>query len=168
MKETRIRFVLLGVGLAAWSVAFSQTAAGPAGHWEGKIQIPEHEIGVTVDLDRSAKGAWIGSISVNGSTSIDVPLSGVAVDGAAVRFSATLPRPASFEGHLSADGTSLSGNASNADGQVPFQLTRTGEAHVKVPASSSPLSKEFEGSWEGAIDSNGIRPPRWPEALARR
>ena len=156
MKETGTRLVLLGTGLAVWAVVgLAQTAATPAGHWEGKIKIPEHELGMTVDLDRTPGGVWIGSISVIGSTSIDVPLASLTVEGAVVRFAATLPQRASFAGQLSADGSSLSGTASNAAGEAPFQLTRTCEPHVKVPAPSSAMSKELEGSWEGTIDSDG-------------
>jgi hypothetical protein len=77
------------------------------------------------------------------------------VDGASVKFAATLPMRATFDGKLSADGATLSGKAANADGDVAFQLARAGEAHVKVPLASSMLPKQFEGYWEGAIESNG-------------
>ena len=88
-------------------------------------------------------------MTITASTSIDVPLSTITVDGASVRFAASLPRPASFDGRISEDGNSLSGKASNADGEAPFQLTRNGEPKVAVPPPSSALSKEFEGAWEG-------------------
>src|SRR5205085_9918781 len=42
-----------------------------------------------------------------------------------------------------------------AEGGVPFQLARSGEADVKVPPASSALSKEFEGTWEGSFTSGG-------------
>jgi hypothetical protein len=156
MKKTEVRGVLLGAGLALWgAVGLAQTASNPAGHWQGKIQIPNHEQGITVDLARSPKGVWIGSMSVTGSTSIDVPLASITVEGSAVRFAASLPERASFDGHVSADGSGLSGTASNAAGEAPFQLTRNGEANVNVPPPSSALSKEFEGAWEGALDAGG-------------
>ena len=34
-------------------------------------------------------------------------------------------------------------------------LARTGDADVKLPPASSPLSKEFEGAWEGAVVTDG-------------
>lgn len=146
----------LGAGLAlSAAIGFAQTASKPGGHWQGKIQIPNRELSVTVDLDRSPNGGWIGSMSVTGTTAIDVPLAGIGVDGTAVRFAANLPERASFDGHLSADGNGLSGTASNAAGEAPFQLTRSGEAKVHVPSPSSALSKEFEGAWEGTIDAGG-------------
>ena len=107
----------------------AQSAPDPSGHWEGKIQMPNQDLGMTVDLARSPKGVWIGSMSIPGSTSIDVPLSSLTVEGAAVRFTAGLPDKASFEGNLSADAKGLSGKASNAEGSAAFQL-QIGRAHV--------------------------------------
>src|SRR5258708_36399240 len=133
----------------------AQAAAGLIGHWEGKIQIPDHEMTFTVDLDQGSKGEWIGSLSIAGSTSVDVPLIKITVSGAAVQFVANLPGETSFVGTLSSDSRSLAGIASNAEGGVPFTLARSGEANVKVPPPSSTLSKDFEGTWQGAIESDG-------------
>lgn len=133
----------------------ARAATGPAGHWEGKIQIPDHELSFTVDLDQGSKGEWIGSLSITGSGSVDVPLIKIVVSGTAVQFMANLPGETSFTGTLSSDASSLAGKASNAEGAVPFQLARNGEANVKVPPPSSVLSKEFEGTWEGVVESDG-------------
>jgi hypothetical protein len=159
MKTMALRLVFAAVGLA-------QTNSKAGGHWEGNIQMPKRELGIAVDLAKNAKGAWIGSMSMVGSSAIDVPLDSVAVEDMAVRFTASLPEQTSFDGHLSADASSLSGTVSNAVGGVPFQLARTGEADVKVPRPSSALSKEFEGAWEGTHEDNGtVRPvglKMWP------
>jgi hypothetical protein len=132
-----------------------QAAAGPSGHWEGKIQIPEREIAIAVDLAQSPAGAWIGSIAIKGATPFDVPLTEISVKDASVRFTAGLPGTTSFEGTLSADAASLAGKVSNVEGSVPFELTRRGEADVKLPPASSPLPKAFEGTWDGAISTDG-------------
>jgi hypothetical protein len=132
-----------------------QAAAGPAGHWEGKIQIPEREIAFAVDLTQSPAGGWIGSLTIKGATVLDVPLTDISVKDATVRFTASLPGTTSFDGSLSADAGSLTGKVSNVEGAVPFALARSGEANVKLPPASSPLSKEFEGTWEGAVVADG-------------
>ena len=132
-----------------------QAAVDPSGRWEGKIMIPEREISLVVDLARTPAGPWIGSLSIPASTSIDVPLVTITIEGTVVKFSAMLPGKASFEGKVSGDGRSLSGNASNAEGSAPFQLARTGPASVKLPPVSSPLPKAFAGSWEGTLDVAG-------------
>ncbi|HEV3196286.1 MAG TPA: hypothetical protein VGZ73_00220 [Bryobacteraceae bacterium] len=156
MKKNGVGLILLGAGMVlSAAIGLAQPASKPGGRWQGKIQIPDHELGITVDLDRNSKGVWIGSMSVTGSTSVDVPLNNLSIEGTAVRFAANLPERASFEGHLSADGSSLSGTASNANGEAPFQLTRSGEAKVQVPPPSSALPKELEGAWEGTIAVGG-------------
>lgn len=142
----------LVVSLLSWGV---QVAVDPSGRWEGKLQIPERDVSVTVDLAKTAAGAWIGSLSIPVATSIDVPLGNISIDGTIVKFTAMLPGKATFEGTLSTDGRSLAGTASNAEGTAPFQLARTGDAAVKLPPASSPLPKVFEGAWEGTMDVSG-------------
>jgi hypothetical protein len=79
---------------------------------------------VTVDLAKNAGGAWIGSLSIPTSSSIDVPLSAIDVQGDAVKFTTNLPEKTSFDGKVSSDGGTLSGTVSNIDGSVAFQLAR--------------------------------------------
>jgi hypothetical protein len=146
--------IVLGLALST-AVGSAQTSPNATGHWEGEIQIPDHVLGLTVDLARSPSGVWIGSVSIPRTTTVDVPLDDIAVDGTAVRFTASLPGHTRFEGTLSADAKGLMGTVSNEMGGVPFQLTRNGEADVKVPPPSSTLTKEFEGTWEGALGVDG-------------
>jgi hypothetical protein len=139
----------------AVSSSSARAAAGPAGHWEGKIRIPDREMAFVVDLAQGPAGSWIGSLSIPGSTSIDVPLENITIAENAVRFTAALPGPTSFEGTLSADASSLTGKVANPEGAVPFELARNGEAKVKVPPPSSVASKAFEGRWEGSVEVAG-------------
>src|SRR5258708_2893292 len=81
----------------------ARAATGAAGHWEGRIQIPDHELGFTVDLDLGPKGEWIGSLSITGSSSVDVPLVKITVSDTAVQFVANLPGETSFAATLSSD-----------------------------------------------------------------
>ena len=153
MNRALIGLIVLG---AIYSYpALAQTDSKAAGHWQGKIQLPDREIPVAVDLTKNPKGEWIGSISVPGTPLNDVPLVNVAIAGTAVKFAADLGERAQFNGDVSADGASISGKASNSNGEAPFQMQRSGEANVKVPSASSALPKEFEGSWEGTINAGG-------------
>src|SRR6266581_4600406 len=115
MKNTVVKLTLVGAALTLWSaIGHAQTTATPAGHWQGKVQIPDRETPITIDLALNPKGQWIGSVTVPGTTLADVPLSDITVDGAAVRFAARLPDRATFAARLSADANSLNGTASNA------------------------------------------------------
>ena len=149
-----IRLVFLGMALVGVAGA-AEEPQGATGHWEGKLQMPNRELGMAVDLAQDAKGVWIGSMSLAGTSAKDVPLRSLKVAAAAVRFTADLPDFAVFEGSLSEDENGLSGMASNALGSVPFDLTRQGAASVSVPPPNSVLSKEFAGLWEGTLTADG-------------
>ena len=136
-------------------IVFGQAAEALAGKWVGKIFIPEREVGLAVDLAKNAAAAWIGSLTILGSTTVDVPVAGIAVDKAIVTFTAMLPKLTSFEGTLS--GSTLAGTVLSPEGSVPFSLSRTGEASVKLPPPSTPLPKEFAGAWEATVDRNGTK-----------
>ena len=145
---------LFAAGIAIFcACACAQSNSKPSGHWQGKLQIPEHEMGVVVDLAQNSSGVWIGLISVVNSSSIDVPFDSIAVEGSGVRLKAHLPEVSSFDGVV--EGDDFSGTASNAARQAPFKLARSGEAAVKIPPPSTALSSGFEGSWEGAIGVEG-------------
>ncbi|HJZ98355.1 MAG TPA: hypothetical protein VKE70_17715 [Candidatus Solibacter sp.] len=132
-------------------IALAQDASG---HWQGKIKMGEDKyLGVTVDLARNPQGAWIGSMSVTASTTVDVPLANLSVQGADVQFAADLPMRATFAGKLAGD--TISGTAKNAEGETTFQLTRAGEAHVTAAPLSTALAKEFLGEWESSVTSDG-------------
>jgi len=144
--------------LLVTSTAFAQgaatkPAASAAGHWEGKIDIPEHPLAMSLDLVKDGTGTWIGTITVVRSTSIDVPLTGIEVNDSTLRFAARLPEKATFECHLS-DG-SISGTVTSPQGSAPVQLTRNGEAKVNLPLPSTPLPKEFAGDWLATVERDG-------------
>jgi hypothetical protein len=134
---------------------FACAAFAQAGHWQGTVKMGENKnLPLIVDLAKNGQGAWIGSMSIPGSSTVDVPIV-VTVASDTVRFSADLPMRATFEGKLAADGASIAGTAKNADGDTTFQLTRSGEANVKQAAESTAIGKEFEGEWEATVESDG-------------
>jgi hypothetical protein len=133
------------------AVPASAQTANPAGHWEGIVKMPNQDITIQVDLAKNAAGAWIGSLSVPGTTAVNVPLSEIAADADAVQFRAALEETPLFAATFSADTNALAGDASTSKGSVPFSMTRSGEAHVTLPPPSSLLPRALEGAWEGTI-----------------
>jgi uncharacterized protein len=134
--------------------AFAQTAPSAAGHWEGPIvAAPGQELRVEVDLSQDEKHAWSGTISVPAQSLHGFPLSRIAVEGNTVRFAMEgPPGDPSFEGKLAVDGQSITGDWTQGGKAMPLKLTRTGDAQMP---HSTPISKEFEGTWEGTLDANG-------------
>jgi hypothetical protein len=155
MSFTTIAALLVAATALAQSTSPPGAPGGASGHWQGEIQIPDRVMSVTVDLGKNPAGAWIGSVTVTGTTSVDVPLEAISIAASAVRFNARLPGNTTFQGTLSADGNALGGTVANDQGAVPFALTRSGAANVKVPPPSSPLVKSFEGAWNGTLEVPG-------------
>src|SRR5262245_34102458 len=106
----------------AGALAHAQAAPDPSGHWEGTIEMPRQAISAALDLAKGAKGEWVGTLSIPGSTSLDVPLSEIRVDGAKLHFKVALPDNPAFDATLSAEADAIAGDASNAMGSVPFSL----------------------------------------------
>lgn len=124
-----------------------------SGRWEGTISMPEGEVRITTDLAKNDRGAWIGAITIVGTTAIDVPLDSITITDTAVKFHAGLVESPTFSGTFSADGSALSGDVANVRGAVPFQLKRTGKGKVNMPPPSTPFTQatDIEGAWSGEI-----------------
>jgi hypothetical protein len=143
-----IAALLLGPAPSLWA----QTAVDPSGHWEGSIQIPDREITFEVDLARNGNGELSGTIN-SLAEHYAVPLRAVVVDGKSVSFNARRDQP--FKGILSADGNSMFGDATLSGYDLPFSLSRKGDARIAAPPRSAPIGKELEGTWNGALDVRG-------------
>jgi hypothetical protein len=135
----------------------AQPAVDPSGHWEGTIQVqPTMAVKVEIDLARNGKGELAGTFGQPAQGVKGLPLATVAVETGSVRFVVKGgPDAATFGGTLSADGSSLSGDVSQAGYSVPFRLTRTGDARIAPVPKSAAIGKELEGTWNGALDVNG-------------
>ena len=133
----------------------AQSLPSAAGHWEGAVQIPEMELAVEIDL--KANGAvYAGTFSQPVQGVKGLPLSTVVVEGKNVRFVVRAGQaPATFQGLLSDDGTSMSGQVEQGGQSVPFKLTRNGDARIAPGPVNGPIAKELEGSWNGAIEADG-------------
>jgi hypothetical protein len=137
----------------------AQTAVDPSGHWEGAIQMqPNMEIKIEIDLAKNSKGELAGTFSQPAQQVKGLPLSTVAVEGRSVRFVVKGgPEAATFQGTLSPDGKSISGDAAQGAYTIPFTLTRAGDARIVPAPKNAAIGKELEGTWNGALDVNGVQ-----------
>jgi hypothetical protein len=86
-----------------------------------------------------------------------LPLSTVAVEGRSVKWVLKGgPEATTFDGTLSDDAKTISGTVSQAGQGIPFALTRTGDARVAAVPKNAAIGKELEGTWNGAIEVNGM------------
>jgi len=142
--------------LAPATSLLAQTAVDPSGHWEGTVQLPDTAVNVEIDLMKNGKGEFAGTFSQPAENVKGLPLSTVAVESRSVRFVVKGgAEPATFEGALSADGHSLTGNIAQSGASLPLTLTRTGDARIAAAPKNAAIGKELEGTWNGALDLGG-------------
>ena len=133
--------------------AHAQTLVDPSGHWEGSVLIPGMDSIFELDLVKQRNGEFVGTINIPAESIKGLPLRAVVVHGTSVSFDARRDQP--LNGTLSADGKSMSGDATLSGYVLPFTLTRTGDPETLEPARSAPISRELEGTWNGTLDANG-------------
>ena len=149
------------------SVTLAQPASGPAGHWEGAVRVPGQEFKFEIDLTRAGE-KWDGTIAIPAQNVKGFPLAAITVEGDTVSFAMNgVPGNPQFKGTVSKDGKSLSGEYSQRGRTVPFAVARTGDAKIEPPAKSTHVTKDLEGSWEGAVD-RGDRRSRFSLKLSNR
>ena len=126
-----------------------------SGHYEGKLSLPNRELDVTLDLDKDAQGAWIGHMTMNAGPSA-LPVQNVSVKEDTVSWVlAGIPGDPTFTGKWDKTASSIKGEATQSGNTVPFEMKRTKDASVVIPAESSKIDSSLVGKWEGALDAGG-------------
>jgi hypothetical protein len=150
--------LFLGLLLTPGSPAQAQGAPDPSGHWEGTLKVPQMDLKVEIDLARDSQEIFAGTFSQPAQGVKGLPLSSVTVEASAVRFVVKGgSEPATFDGALSADGTSISGTVTQSTFTIPMNLSRTGDARVVPAPTSAPIAEELEGTWNGTLDVDGAQ-----------
>ncbi len=130
--------------IAAGMPALAAETSGPAGHWDGAIEIPGTKLGVDVDL-KAESGAWTGDISIPLQNAKDLPLTHIKVEGSAVEFEIQgIPGTPTFHGTLSEDGARIAGDFTQGGGTFPFTLERG--------ASAADVAKDALAGYEAFVD----------------
>jgi hypothetical protein len=145
---------ILMIAFVVVPLALAQGKPAGSGHWEGTIQLPDRELKVAVDLAQNDKGEWIADMDIPEQNAKDVPLSKIVVKDASVSFALEgIPGDPSFTGQLSTDGKTLRGDFTQGGGSFAMVLKWVSEPDVKLPAKSTAIAKEFEGTWEGTLSA---------------
>ncbi len=150
-------FTLATALLVPFSMLRAETAADPSGHWEGAIQVPSGEVQVSVDVAFDDTGKLAGTFSNPSQQLTGFPLWSIAVEGRSVRLELKTSDPGvqAFEGDLSADGQTLSGDFLVSVYAVPFTLTRTGDARIAAPPRSAAIDEALAGEWSASLNVGG-------------
>ncbi len=157
MNSPRL-LVVAALALAAGPALSSAAEAAKtiAGYWAGALTTPRGELPMSVEWVAAGDGKWKGTVDcpkqgVRGFTFDTTKVSGVAID-----FLLTgLPGDPSFNGQLAADGATITGEAAQGGGSIPFRLARAEKPAPQpdlfaVPAKGEP-GQGVAGKWRGSI-----------------
>ena len=128
--------------------AFAQSP-DPSGHWRGALQIPDNQLAVEIDLERTADGTIRGAITIPSERLTGLPLLSVAQQGKAMTFAARKDQPVT--GTMSDDGRWIVGEMAVQSYRIPITLERTGAATLPAPLVSAPISAALAGAWQGTV-----------------
>ena len=140
--------VLSALVLAPSSLLHAQSAANPSGHWEGSVKVPDNPVNVEIDLAKNAKGEFGGTLNNPTENVKGIPLTSVSIDGKTIRIVIKSGNaPGAFDGVLSDDGKTITGNYNTDEGgySIPFSLTRTGEAQARIGAGQESSDRQGAG-----------------------
>ena len=153
----RNRVSLFAVALLPVAWAGAEPAATVAGHWEGAIHAAADDFAVAVDLAADEAGKLGGTFSNAGQQINGLPLWSASVDGRLVKVEIKTAGPAvqTFDGRVSVDGQTITGQFLVDVYAVPFELTRTGDARIAPPPRSAAVDAKLAGSWAGTLEIAG-------------
>jgi hypothetical protein len=152
-----LRCTLIVVAWLPAGFAAADPAASLAGHWEGAIETPAEQIAVAVDLAAGEGGKLGGTFSTPSEKLSGFPLRGASLDGETVKIEIKTADPGlrTFDGRLSADGQTITGQFLIDVYAVPFTLKRNGEARIAAPPKSPAIDTKLAGSWNASLDLGG-------------
>jgi hypothetical protein len=152
-----LRRVLTVTALLPAAFAGADPAAPLAGHWEGAIDAPLADVAVAIDLAPGEGGKLGGTFSSPSQRLNGFPLWSASSDGAVVKLELKTSEPGvrTFDGRLSVDGQTITGQFLIDVYAVPFTLKRNGDPRIAPPPKSAPIDAKLAGAWRGSLDVAG-------------
>jgi hypothetical protein len=156
IMHSHFRAALIVVLFSIASPGQAQTV-DPSGHWVGGIKVEDKELALEVDLVNDGRGSFAGAVTIPSQKVNGMPLFNFVVDGDAVSFQIIKSAPGDnlFKGTMASDGASMSGVLTHDTYSMPYALRRSGAARIEPPATSTAISHELEGTWNGTLSVGG-------------
>lgn len=108
-------------------------AADLSGHWKGAIDLPGTKLEIELYFSGEDDGTWKGAISIPLQNARDLPLSGIAVDGAEVVFAiAGVPGEPTFKGTFENGGSKIAGTFTQSGGSFAFEIARSDDPAAEM------------------------------------
>jgi hypothetical protein len=154
--------VLAGCVFLASAIAYAQVPAspsptpGPAGHWEGAIDVNGTPLAIEIDITKDAAGALAATFGQPAQGVRGLPLGDLKADGRTLTFALKAgPATSSFKATVSDDGKTMTGTVEQGGRTMPFTATRNGDARVMAAPKNAAVTKDLEGTWNGLLEVGG-------------
>jgi len=148
---TNKRFAVL-TGLWLLAPAAMLAFNSPEGLWEGTLNTPNGDIQFNFNLHRDG-GKWAGEMDVPVQGVSGLPLTEVKVEGSTVSFALPGQGNPHYEGKLSDDGKTITGNLDAAGSPLAMNLKWKSEPRpAEKAAANSGDVQVLAGVWEGALE----------------
>jgi fermentation-respiration switch protein FrsA (DUF1100 family) len=141
-----VKRTLLIAGIA-FSAALAARAQSIEGDWEGTLKVGPAELHLVVHLAADGQGGFRGTLDSLDQGIKGIPLSAVSLKAANLNWTAS-SIGASYEGKLSADGTTAQGTLSQGGQSLPLNFKHVAAAAAKPPVKPS----DIDGAWQGTLD----------------
>ncbi len=122
-RASGLQFAWL-IAVTTSNIAFGAEPGKLAGHWEGKIDIPNVALKFDIDFAMS-DGTLSGDISIPVQNASNLALADIAVDGDKVSFAMVgVGGDPKFSGSFTEDGETITGTFTQGGGALDFTMTR--------------------------------------------
>lgn len=148
---------MLCLCLSLPSSALAQDKPDPSGHWAGSIELPAGSLDLEIDLAKNSTGELFGAVTIPDQNVKSAPLVNIVIRGSGVGFQIAQSSQGDnlFDATLASAGQEMSGVFTHKPYSMNFHVTRSGEARLTPPATSTHIDKALEGEWTGALDVQG-------------
>jgi uncharacterized protein (TIGR03435 family) len=134
-------------------------AAGVDGTWQGTLHVPNHDLRTVLKISKGANGALSAqffSIDQGGQA---LPVSTVSFSGGVVKYAIT-PLDLTYEGKLSPDGNTITGNTTQGGNTLPLNFDRATPATAwEIPTPPPPI-KAMAADAKPSFDVVTVKPSK--------
>ncbi len=129
-----------------------QASTGIAGEWQGTLKAGEAELRLVLHIAKNEDGSYKATMDSIDQGANGMPVTSMTLEGSKLNFALDSIQ-GSYEGTVSADGSTISGTWSQAGNSLPLEFKR---AAAPIKTTHKPAKpSDIDGAWLGTLDAGG-------------
>jgi hypothetical protein len=150
----KLRLSIIALAIMQGSALFAQSLSGT---WQGFLKLPNRELRMVFKISTTDADSLKAVMYSLDQTGQPVPANTVTVEGSEVKI-AILGIGGTYEGKLSADGSSITGTWTITGRPLPLNLMRATEATAWTIPEPRPIPKPMAANADPSFDVATIKP----------